>query len=277
MIVSRIFSHSAWAGVAAVATVIALIISVIQLNNDETYFDKNTDGEDRKEEIPKWVLELQYSPILAGKGLAGLNIGETEKNILEKLGKPESRTRNINNKGIVIGYIMSYKYENIFLKIYTDSNNRLIRSFSLSTNKESKKYLNDKYFTDFLSFKLNNPNISLKWEEWPTKHNEFNFEEIVPSFKGITLGNSLDLLIEMLGDPSSRKATLEMTKCLMPSPKKRVKDGVTSHYVTSNANTLNYCGISFGVCIERKPKFSDKEVINIYQIDIKKNLTIACS
>lgn len=278
MIVNRLFSHSAWAGIAAVATVIALIISIVQLNNDdETYFDKKEDNENRKEEMPKWVLELQYNPMLAGKGVAGLNIGDTEKIILEKLGKPDSRTRNVSNKGIVIEYIISYKYENIFLKIYTDSDNRLIKKFSLSTDKQIRTYLSDKYFSEFLSFQFENPNLSMKWEEWPFHHNEFNFKEIVPSFKGITLGKPLDILIEMLGEPSSRETSLEMSNCLMPSPKKRVKDGVTSHYVHNNAITLNYCGVSFGVCIERNPKYSDKEIKNIYQIDIKQNLTIACT
>jgi hypothetical protein len=91
---------------------------------------------------PNWLVELTRQPLRPGIGMAGLSIGQSEKELITSLGEP---TKNIgqvigngyeifldNRPGVVQHYALIYEYGSVRLGIYTDRDTRRIRSFRLS-------------------------------------------------------------------------------------------------------------------------------------------------
>jgi hypothetical protein len=216
LITDKVLAHPAWSGVSAIVAIIALAISVI-LSSDEL----NTNSTEVETGQPKWISELRHNPIVPNEGIAGLKIGDPEKKIQQLLGVPTKDSSDVivdgkyiidNRKGRILHYATMYEHQKLFLGIYTEPDRKLIKSFRLSDE-------------------------------------SFNTAGILPSFKGVTIGSTKELLTQQLGEPL---ATKKHDTC--PDELREDKDS------SGDAITYYYRGISFWVCTENNL---------IYLIDIR--------
>ncbi len=155
----------------------------------------------------QWLYQLKHNSIIPGVGLAGVKIGDTESEAIEILGKPvrfrhvEGEGKEIfvdDRKGFVLHYALLYETDNIFLGIYTNRDTREVKRFRLHDA-------------------------------------SFNSNKFLPSVQGITIGSSVDQLVEAMGQPIRIK---EHSTCPdFGDPK-----------VTSKARSYVYEGITFWIC-----------------------------
>jgi hypothetical protein len=123
---------------------------------------------------PLWVSALRHSPIVPGKGLAGLSIGDDESLIHERFKVPVLNTHHVvglgkelfldDRKGFVSHYATTFKDDGLFLGIYSNRDTRKIERFRVSDNK-------------------------------------FNPSGSTPSYQGVTIGTTREHLLAALGKP----------------------------------------------------------------------------
>ena len=121
--------------------------------------------------LPPWAQQVTANPIVPGRGLAGLQIGQSVDDVIAKLGEPSggiSPTRSTS--GELIQYSMGYKHGGLFLGVYLTPDSKRVKSFRL-------------YDTDF------------------------NRSGVLPSLSnGITIGSDKVELFRGMGSPKSTDA-----------------------------------------------------------------------
>jgi hypothetical protein len=130
---------------------------------------------------PGWVGALRQNPIIPGRGLAGLNVGDPESNISAKfkLALPPAtqvvgRGEEIfldDKKGLVLYYAITFRSDGLFLGVYTDRDKRIISSFRF-------------------------------WDS------NFNKSGLLPSFRGITIGTTKQDVLTSMGKPQREQKSL---------------------------------------------------------------------
>jgi len=196
-----------------ITTGTALTIPVAHSDDSRSISYDSSNTTELNKEIPKWLLSLRNNPILSGKGIAGLHIGEHENTIQKLLGSATKDTYPIvgdgkeifldGQKGRIQYYATLYEHDDILLGIYTGRDDRLIKRIRV--------------FDD-----------------------SFNATQNIPSYKGITIGSNKKLLKRQLGEPISIDKHGGCTSAL-----KKNENGDSY-----NAVTYGYKGISLTFCVD---------------------------
>lgn len=84
-----------------------------------------------KSNLPKWITQLSNNPILPGIGLAGIQVGYSERTVLAALGTPPETLPVKTDKGELLFYALQYRYEGLFLGVYTSRDARKVQSIRL--------------------------------------------------------------------------------------------------------------------------------------------------
>jgi len=117
----------------------------------------------------KWHKLIKHSNITPHSGYGAIKIGMSESDVVKLLGIPHNDDGRITGaNGELFYYALMYKYENIFLGIYTNRDTRKVRSIRL-------------YDTDF------------------------NKNGNIPSINGISIGSTKEELVNSFGEPKFKQ------------------------------------------------------------------------
>jgi pimeloyl-ACP methyl ester carboxylesterase len=88
--------------------------------------------------FPLWIQRLNGNPIVPGRGLAGVRLGDSESAVIKALGEPSQIVPITAQGGQIIQYAVMYHYQGIFLGLYSDPHTRTIHSIRLSDDDFNK-------------------------------------------------------------------------------------------------------------------------------------------
>lgn len=133
----------------------------------------------RSEPRPKWVAELIRHPLHPGVGMAGVSIGQTEKEVIAALGEPSESMGQVigdgreifldSRPGTVQHYAIGYEHGGIFLGVYTDRDTRKVHSLRLMCRGGGPEC---KELPSFRGIAIGAPASSLKVLGEPRRHFE---------------------------------------------------------------------------------------------------------
>jgi len=160
------------------------------------------------EALPGWMVQLAGNPITPNVGMAGVSVGDSERQVIAALGEPDELVPVMIGEDQVSYYALMYRHGGLLLGIYTRPDDRRIWAMRVYDD-------------------------------------QFNQSGRVPSVRGVSIGGTLDQLLDRFGDPKD----ISSNQGCPPLD----EDGGT------RATAYSYDGIEFWVC-----STSDE----IYLIDI---------
>ncbi len=120
--------------------------------------------------LPDWLNKLRIGSVMPGFAVAGVRLNDDERTVIDILGQPTSlhpiEVKNRNDSGTHIhSYALQYRYEGVFLGIYTSPDTHKVYSIRL-------------------------------FDE------DFNRRGLIPKlWQGITIGSSVEDLLRAYGNP----------------------------------------------------------------------------